>query len=167
VKATVISSKTPQNKKIQPKANHHPSSTTNPKWSCQGRTWKNNSPGVPAVVSLACFSKYKAECLPSLDRGRRAGAHPLPVSSRAEVPPTFIQNRASCPRNQGGTWKRLGKSFSSPLFQLPTSAKVQTEEHKRSSPHSLPRLYYRSPHTDAGRAAHPNTHPATPSTHLR
>lgn len=105
--------------------------------------------------------------LPSLDGGWRAGAYPLPASSRAKVPPNSIQNQASCPRNQGGTWKRLGRLFHRHYLQLPTSAKVQTEDYKCPLPYSPLWLYYCNPCTNAGSAARTNTHLATLSTYLR
>lgn len=51
----------------------------------------------------------------------------LPASSRAKAQPDFIQNWASCPRNQRGTWERFGKSLSSSLFT--TSYKYQRGLH--------------------------------------
>lgn len=163
----VIFAKTKQQKKSKP--NHYPSSTTNPKWSNQWRIQKNNPPWVPEVTLLS-FPNIKQSptgSLPSLDGGWRAGAHPLPASSRAKVPPNSIQNWASCSRNQEGTWKRLGSLFHRHYLQLPTSAKVQTEDYKCPLPYSPLWLYYCNPCTNAGSAARTNTRLATLSMYLR
>lgn len=70
-------------------------------------------PNIKQSLTQSPFSRWRLKSRSSV----------LPASSRAKAPPDFIQNWASCPRNQGGTGKDSGNLFHPHYLQFPTSAR--------------------------------------------